>query len=182
MWTVFFFIQFVTILLLVYVLFLAAKHAKSCPTLCYPMDHKPPDSSVYGTSQARLLEWVAIPSPRGSSRTRDRTCTSYFSCTGRQIKPLVPPSSLTRDQTSTPTLEGEVDHWTAGKGSCTFSFVSGAEAKRSEGKDSFTGAESAFAQFHYIPRRIQGPVVGRWPGLLGRGSRSKKNANALARF
>ena len=32
--------------------------AQSCPTLCDPMD--PPDSSVHGISQARILEWVAI--------------------------------------------------------------------------------------------------------------------------
>ena len=41
--------------------------AKSCPTLCNPMDYSPPASSVYGISQARILEWVAMPSSRGSS-------------------------------------------------------------------------------------------------------------------
>ena len=34
--------------------------AKSCPTLCNPMDCSPPGSSVYGTSQAGILESVAI--------------------------------------------------------------------------------------------------------------------------
>ena len=34
--------------------------AKSCPTLRDPMDYSPPDSSVHGISQARILEWVAI--------------------------------------------------------------------------------------------------------------------------
>ena len=34
--------------------------AQSCPTLCNPMDISPPDSSVLRTSQARILEWVAI--------------------------------------------------------------------------------------------------------------------------
>ena len=29
-----------------------------CPTLCDPMDCSPPDSSVHGISQARILEWV----------------------------------------------------------------------------------------------------------------------------
>ena len=33
---------------------------QSCPTLCDPMDYKPPDSSVHGIFQARILEWVAI--------------------------------------------------------------------------------------------------------------------------
>ena len=43
--------------------------------LCDPMDCSPPDSSVHGISQARILEWVAISFSRGSSRPRDRTQT-----------------------------------------------------------------------------------------------------------
>ena len=34
------------------------------------MDGSPPGSSVYGILQARILEWVAISSPRGSSLTQ----------------------------------------------------------------------------------------------------------------
>ena len=34
---------------------------KSYPTLCNSMDCSPPGSSVYGISQAQILEWVAIP-------------------------------------------------------------------------------------------------------------------------
>ena len=41
--------------------------AKSCLTLCNPVDCSPPGSSVHGISQARILEWVAISSSRGSS-------------------------------------------------------------------------------------------------------------------
>ena len=37
------------------------------------MDCSPPDSSVHGIVQARILEWVAMPSSRGSSRLRDQT-------------------------------------------------------------------------------------------------------------
>ena len=37
---------------------------KSCSTLCNPMDCSPPDSLVHGIFQARILEWVAIPSSR----------------------------------------------------------------------------------------------------------------------
>ena len=33
------------------------------PTLCSPMDCRPPGSSVHGILQPRILEWVAIPSP-----------------------------------------------------------------------------------------------------------------------
>ena len=32
----------------------------SCPTLCDPIDCSPPGSSVHGTFQARILEWVVI--------------------------------------------------------------------------------------------------------------------------
>ena len=38
----------------------------SCVQLCNPMDCSPPSSSVHGISQARILEWVAIPSSSGS--------------------------------------------------------------------------------------------------------------------
>ena len=41
----------------------AAKSLQSCPTLCDPMDCSLPSSSVHGIFQARVLEWVAIPSP-----------------------------------------------------------------------------------------------------------------------
>ena len=36
-------------------------------TLFDPMDCSPPDSSVHGILQARMLLWVAMPSSRGSS-------------------------------------------------------------------------------------------------------------------
>ena len=48
------------------------------------MDCSPPDSSVHGISQARILEWVAIPFSRGSSWPRDWTeipCTAGRFCT-----------------------------------------------------------------------------------------------------
>ena len=45
-----------------------------------------------GTLQARILEWIAVPSSRGSSPASDGTCISYVSCIGRQVLlPLVPP-------------------------------------------------------------------------------------------
>ena len=37
------------------------------PTLCDPMDCSLPDFSVHGILQARILEWIAVPSSRGSS-------------------------------------------------------------------------------------------------------------------
>ena len=42
----------------------------------WPLDHSPPGSSVHGILQARVLEWVAIPFSRGSSRPRDQTHVS----------------------------------------------------------------------------------------------------------
>ena len=47
-----------------------------CLILCNPMDCSPPGSSVHGISQARVLEWVAIPFSRGSSQSRDWTQVS----------------------------------------------------------------------------------------------------------
>ena len=54
-----------------------AKSLWSCPTLCDPMDCSPPGSSVHGIFQARILEWVVMPSSRGSSYPRDWTRVSY---------------------------------------------------------------------------------------------------------
>ena len=58
--------------------------AKSCLTLCSPMDCSPPGSSVFGILQVRILEWVARPSSRGSSIPSDQTCVSSISYIGRQ--------------------------------------------------------------------------------------------------
>ena len=46
---------------------------QSCLILCDPMDCSPPDSSVHGILQVRILEWVAISFCRGSSPPRNRT-------------------------------------------------------------------------------------------------------------
>ena len=51
--------------------------------LCGPMSLL--GSSVHGILQARILEWVAMPSSRGSSRPRDRTHVSYVSCIVRWV-------------------------------------------------------------------------------------------------
>ena len=49
------------------------KFAPLCPTLCDPMDY-----TVHGILQARILEWVAFPFSRGSSRPRDQTQVSLI--------------------------------------------------------------------------------------------------------
>ena len=53
-----------------------------CSTLCGPMDWSPPGSSVHGILQARILEWVAMPSSRWSSQHRDWThvCLHLLHC------------------------------------------------------------------------------------------------------
>ena len=48
----------------------AAKSLQSCLTLCNPMDCSLTGCSVYGILQARILEWVAMPSFKGSSLPR----------------------------------------------------------------------------------------------------------------
>ena len=52
--------------------------AKLCPTLCDPMDCSPLGSSVHRDFQARILEWVATPTSRGSSQPRNRTQVSHI--------------------------------------------------------------------------------------------------------
>ena len=61
----------------------AFKSLQSCPTLCDPTDCSLPGSSVRGILQARIPEWVAMPSSGGSAQPRDRTHTSDSSCTDR---------------------------------------------------------------------------------------------------
>ena len=55
------------------------------PDSCDSMDGSLLGSSVCGILQAKIPEWVAVPSSRGSSRPRDWNWVSYVSCIGRQI-------------------------------------------------------------------------------------------------
>ena len=57
--------------------------AQMCLTLCDPMDCSPPGSSVHEIFLARILEWVAISSSRGSFSSRDRTSCVY--CIAREF-------------------------------------------------------------------------------------------------
>ena len=50
-----------------------------CATLCNPADCRPPGSSVHRVCQARILEWVAVPSSRWSSWPKDGTYFSWLS-------------------------------------------------------------------------------------------------------
>ena len=62
----FYFSHYILLLCLVLV-------TQSCVSLCDSMDLSPPDSSVLGILQAKVLEWVPIPFSRESSRLRDCT-------------------------------------------------------------------------------------------------------------
>ena len=59
--------------------------------LCDPVDSSPPGSSVYGISQARILNWVTIPFSRGFSQPRDQT---HVSCIEGGFFTTMPPGKL----------------------------------------------------------------------------------------
>ena len=61
----------------------ALKSLQSCLSLCDPMDCSPLGSSVHGIPQARILEWVAMPSRRKSAGPKDQTIISCLSCMDR---------------------------------------------------------------------------------------------------
>ena len=66
-------------------LYVCAKPLQSCQALCDPTDCSPPGSSVHGILHARILEWTATCSSRGSSRPRNWTHMAYISCIGRRV-------------------------------------------------------------------------------------------------
>ena len=68
-----------------------AKSFQPCLMLCDLMDCSLPGSSVHGIFQARILEWVAMPSSRGSSRPRDWTHVLCLLHSKVGSLPLVPP-------------------------------------------------------------------------------------------
>ena len=58
------------------------------------MDCSPPDSLSMGILQARILEWVAMPSSRGFSQPRDQAQVSHITggfCTklSKQGSPMI---------------------------------------------------------------------------------------------
>ena len=76
----------------------------SCLTLCDPMDCSLQAPLSMGTLQARILEWVVMPSSKGSSQPRDRTQVSHiaggfftiWATRGAQIDASVQFSSVTQ--------------------------------------------------------------------------------------
>ena len=64
--------------------FIYVQLLQSYLNLCDPLDYSLPDFSVHGILQARIREWVAMPSSRRCSRPRDWTHICCISCvTGR---------------------------------------------------------------------------------------------------
>ena len=62
--------------------------------LCYPKNRSPPGSSVHGILQARILQWVAMLSSRGSSRPRNWAHVSCLLHWQAGSLPLAPPLSI----------------------------------------------------------------------------------------
>ena len=62
--------------------------AKSCLTLCDPMDCSPPGSFICRISQARVLEWGAVSFSRGPSQLRNQT---RISCVAGRFLTAEPP-------------------------------------------------------------------------------------------
>ena len=65
---------------------LGLTHLQSYLTLLRPYGlYSLPGSSVHGILQERILEWVTMPSSRGSSQSRDQTQVSYVFCIDRRV-------------------------------------------------------------------------------------------------
>ena len=60
-------------------------------TLCDTIDCSPPGSSVHGILKVRILEWVAVPSCRGSSWPKDQTHVFRSSCVAGGLFTAEPP-------------------------------------------------------------------------------------------
>ena len=61
--------------------------AQSCPTLHDPIGRTVARQAPLSMEilQTRILEWVAMPSSRGSSQPKDQTNISYVSCIGKRV-------------------------------------------------------------------------------------------------
>ena len=95
-----------------------AKSLQSCPTLCDPVDCSQPGSSVHGFLQARILEWIAMPSSRGSSRPRNWTHVSLYLVHWQAGSwPLAPPGNPSEEEQKTDSLI----IWARNEGSFGFS-------------------------------------------------------------
>ena len=91
-----------------------AKSLQSCSTLCHPINCRPPGSSVRGILQARILEWVLMPSSRGSSYPRDQTHISCGSCVAAGATGEAP-EAVSVSQFSCSVMSDSMTPWTAAR-------------------------------------------------------------------
>ena len=73
-----------------YGVWMHSKLLQLCLTLCNPMDYSLPGSSVHGILQARILEWVALPSSKGSKQPL--LCLLYWQAGSLSLEPPGMPS------------------------------------------------------------------------------------------
>ena len=70
---------------------MCAQLLQSCPTLWDPIDCSPPGFSVHRNLQTRILEWVSMPSSRGTYPPRNRTPISCVFCIAGRFFTSEPP-------------------------------------------------------------------------------------------
>ena len=90
-----------------------------CLTFWNPMDCSLPDSSVHGILQARILEWVVMPSSRGSSPPRDGTWVSCMTDWFFTAEPLGKPLRVLRDHFSLEWMVRKTHLGTAERKTCS---------------------------------------------------------------
>ena len=73
---------------------LKVKITQSCPTLCNSTDCSPPRSSILLIFQARILEWVAMSSSRGSSQPRMEPISPVLPALLEDSLPSEPPGEV----------------------------------------------------------------------------------------
>ena len=69
-------------------MFVCAQVLQPCMTFCDPMACGPPDSTVPGVPQGRILKWVAMPYSKGSSQPKDQTHISASPALQAESLPL----------------------------------------------------------------------------------------------
>ena len=70
--------------------------AQSCLTLCDPKDYSLPGSSVHGVFQAKILEWVAIPSPGDLPNPGIEPASPALQASSLPSEPLSEPHTYTK--------------------------------------------------------------------------------------
>ena len=112
-----------------------------CLTLCEPMDCSPPGSSVYGISQVRIQEWVAISYSRGSSQPG--------------LKPTSPLSPALAGGFFSPEPPGKPVYWEIG-------WIKGSQIIRcqemNEGEDAELGLKPGFLETSSQVRATPNPL------------------------